>query len=119
MSSNKPYTVDMWLNMALNISQAGKPVILFMGGMPDAFMKSRFYLYFSKVTFIGLVADEEDIRERLLERPAWRACDSEAFLQSMRTYNQAIKDSFDILVNTSEMDEVGCMDKIMETLQNS
>ena len=31
----------------------------------------------------------------------------------MRTYNQAIKDSFDIIVNTSEMDEVQCMKVIL------
>lgn len=80
----------LWMNMALNISQCGKPVLLAMGGMPDDFMNNRNAKFFPSVHVLGLCADEEDLVSRLTSRPAWRASASDEFIESMRTYNRAV-----------------------------
>lgn len=91
----------LWMNMALNISQCGKPVLLTMGGMPDDFLNNRNAMFFPAVHILGLWADEEDLVCRLKARPAWRSAASDPFIQSMRTYNRAVSTLAQTLNTTS------------------
>lgn len=81
---------SMWMQTALNISQGGKPVLLFLGGMPEDFLQNPMAAFFPAVHVLGLYADEEDLVARLRARPAWRNSAQASFLASMRTYNAAV-----------------------------
>ena len=80
----------MWMQTALNASQGGKPVMLFLGGMPQDFLENPMAAFFPAVHVLGLYADEEDLVARLRARPDWRGSAREEFLDAMRAYNAAV-----------------------------
>ena len=80
----------MWMQTALNASQGGKPVMLFLGGMPQDILQNPMAAFFPAVHVLGLYADEEDLVARLRARPAWRSSAHEDFLDAMRAYNAAV-----------------------------
>lgn len=80
----------MWMQTALNASQGGKPVMLFLGGMPQDILQNPMAAFFPAVHVLGLCADEEDLVARLRARPAWRSSAHEDFLDAMRAYNAAV-----------------------------
>lgn len=49
----------MWMQTALNASQGGKPVMLFLGGMPQDFLQNPMAAFFPAVHVLGPYADEE------------------------------------------------------------
>lgn len=81
---------SLWMELALNICQCKKAVLLFTGGMPEDFLNAPEAKYFKKVYVLGLTAEEDDLRMRLKERPAWRNCSDDSFIESMLAYNDAV-----------------------------
>lgn len=104
---------EVWMNLALNISQAGKPVLLTMGGMPDDFIQSPAAACFPAVHVMGLYADEEDLVARLRARPEWRGSAGEDFIRSMRIYNAAVS-RLDPAINTSRGSVQQCAERLKE-----
>lgn len=84
---------EMWLRLAKNISQAGKPVILCGTAMPDQLEPCQERRYFSDVFYLALTCSDEDITTRLKSRPSWRDSDGNSFLENMLRFNQWFKDN--------------------------
>lgn len=81
---------SLWMQLALNVAQGGKPALLFMGGLPRDFRENPMAAFFPAVHTLALCCDEEDLVSRLRARPAWRGSGGEEFLASMRRYNAAL-----------------------------
>ena len=103
---------SMWMNLVLNISQAGKPVMLFMGGLPESFIDNACAKYFSSVTVIGLCAQEEDLIARLQARPAWRGSAKPEFLESMKRYNAQVM-QHSLTLNTTGKTVAQCAEELL------
>ena len=84
---------ETWLRICRNISQSGRPVLLFSAGsIPqnvEPCVKAR---YFSAILYLALVCDDEDLEERLRRRPAWRGCADAAYIEEHINYNRWFKD---------------------------
>jgi len=59
---------EIWLRICKNISQIGKPVVFFGGGIPEQFENCFERRYFSEIHYLALVCDEDILRKRLEER---------------------------------------------------
>jgi len=83
---------ETWLRMAKNISQSGRPVVLFGAGMgvPENIEPCVERRYFSKVHYLALVCDDETLAQRLKARPAWRGSD-QAFVDGQIQFNRWFK----------------------------
>lgn len=81
----------MWLALCVNIHQSGRPVCLFMGGMPQDFLQNEMHPFFSKIVPIGLYASAGEIKARLGQRPAWRKSATADFVADMLKYNQMVQ----------------------------
>ncbi|MBE0699448.1 MAG: hypothetical protein IH586_21200 [Anaerolineaceae bacterium] len=79
---------ELWLRLAKNIGQAGRPVILYGSVIPGQFSACLERRYFSQVHTLALVCEENILVERLRLRPAWRNAGSEIFIQSMLEFNR-------------------------------
>ena len=84
---------ETWLRMAKNISQSGRPVVLFGAGMgvPDNIEPCVERRYFSQVHYLALVCDDEVLVQRLKARPAWRGSGKDAFMDANIQFNRWFK----------------------------
>lgn len=74
---------NIWLRVAKNIGQAGKPVVLCGTAIPEQFETCPERPYFSTLHYLAMVCHDRILEERLHSRPAWRRSGSQAFSQSM------------------------------------
>lgn len=79
---------EMWLRMAKNIGQSGKPVAWYGSVVPQQIEPCLERRYFSKIHYLALVCDPVALAERLRARPGWRASGSEDFVSRMLAFNQ-------------------------------
>ena len=79
---------EIWLRLAKNIGQAGRPVMLFNAGagVPENTQNCIERRYFSAVYVLALVCDSLTLAQRLLTRLSWRNS-SEAFIQKQQEFN--------------------------------
>lgn len=82
---------NMWLRVAKNIGQAGRPVVLCGSAVPDQFEVCSERRYFSTLYYLALVCDDALLEERLLLRPQWRGSGSSDVLEQMIQFNQWLK----------------------------
>lgn len=84
---------ETWLRMAKNISQAGRPVVLFGAGMgvPENIEPCVERRYFSEVHYLALVCTDEVLTQRLKARPAWRGSGQEAYIENHIQFNRWFK----------------------------
>lgn len=78
---------EMWLRLAKNIGQAGRPVFLYGSVTPDQFEACLERRYFSRVYTLAFVCQPEILVDRLRARPRWRNTESAEFIQSMLSFN--------------------------------
>jgi adenylylsulfate kinase-like enzyme/predicted RNA-binding Zn-ribbon protein involved in translation (DUF1610 family) len=73
---------ETWLRIAKNVSQAGRPCALISAGsvIPHTVESRVERRYFSVVHYLAFVADDQTLRQRLLQRPDWRGTDGEEFI---------------------------------------
>lgn len=85
---------ETWLRMAKNISQSGRPVVLFGAGMgvPENIEPCVERRYFSGTYYLALVCNDEVLVERLKARPAWRGSGEQAFVDRQVQFNHWFKD---------------------------
>jgi ribose 1,5-bisphosphokinase PhnN len=83
---------DMWLRVAKNIGQAGRPVVLCGTALPEQFEICPERRYFSTLYYLALVCDDTVLQERLKLRPAWRRSASNDFLERMVHFNRWLKE---------------------------
>jgi predicted kinase len=86
---------EIWLRMAKNIGQSGRPVVLFGAGMgvPDKIEPCVERRYFSVVHYLALTCDDDVLAERLRARPRWRASANDAFIESQVTFNRWFRET--------------------------
>jgi len=100
---------EIWVRLATNIGQAGRPVVLAGTFLPDQLEALPERRYFSAVHVLGLVVDEVDLAERLRIRPQWRGSSRPDFIDAMIRVNRWIADNAAAttppirLLNTSEL----------------
>ncbi len=83
---------ETWLRVGKNISQSGRPVVLFGAGfgVPENIEPRIERRYFSTVHYLALVCADDVLAERLQQRPDWRA-NGPAFIEGQVRFNQWFK----------------------------
>lgn len=99
---------ETWLRMCKNISQSGRPVVLFGAGfgVPENLENCIERRYLSKIHYSALVSSDETIAKRLQKRPAWRETSSQSFIEENIRFNQWFKN----YVNTNNQPSITSMD---------
>ena len=101
---------ETWLRLAKNISQSGRPVALFNAGMvvPSNLEPCVERRYFTRVHYLALVCEPEELARRLRARPAWRESGDGAWIQEQVRFDQWLRanahgDSPITLVDTTNL----------------
>jgi len=76
-TADKGYSAyhDMWLRLAKNIGQTGRPVVLCGTMLPEHLVNCPERRYFSAVHYLALVCEDDLLVQRLKQRPLWRGAD--------------------------------------------
>ena len=82
----------MWLRVAKNIGQAGRPVVLCGTALPEQFETRPERRYFSTLHYLAMVCDDALLGERLKLRPQWRKSSSDSFVKQMIQFNWWLKE---------------------------
>lgn len=84
---------ETWLRVCKNISQSGRPVVLFGAGMgvPGNLENCVERRYFSAVHYLALVCADQVLARRLQERPAWRGTREPTFIEEQICFNNWFK----------------------------
>jgi predicted ABC-type ATPase len=83
---------DMWLRVAKNIGQAGRPVVLCGTALPEHFEACPERRYFSTLHYFAMVCDDVLLKERLKFRPQWRGSGSNDVVEQMIQLNRWLKE---------------------------
>lgn len=98
---------ETWLRMCKNISQSGRPVVLFGAGVgvPENLEHCIERRYFSDIHYLGLVCADEMLAERLRQRPAWRGTQAPAYIEESIRFNNWFKTHYavDNLIDTTNI----------------
>jgi broad-specificity NMP kinase len=81
---------ETWLRVCKNISQSGRPVVLFGAGagVPANLEGCIERRYFSSIKYLALVCSDEILSERLQQRPAWRGTRDPKYIEDHQRFNQ-------------------------------
>ncbi len=84
---------ETWLRVCKNISQSGRPVVLFGAGVgvPENIENRIERRYFSKVNYLALVCSDETLSQRLQQRPEWRGTHKPAYIEEHIRFNSWFK----------------------------
>ncbi len=84
---------ELWLRLCKNISQSGRPVVLFGAGLgvPDNLEHCVERRYFSTVHYLALVCSDEALAARLQQRPAWRNTRQPEYIAEHTRFNRWFK----------------------------
>ena len=74
----------------MNVGQSGRSVVLFGAGMgvPANMEPCLHRRYFSRLSYLALVCDDDLLAERLRARPEWRGCADSAFIAAHQQFNR-------------------------------
>ncbi len=85
---------ETWLRLCKSISQSGRSVVLFSSGaIPENIEPCQERRYFSAVHYLGLVCDDEDLVQRLRQRPGWRQSSRQETIEKQVKFNQWFKEN--------------------------
>ena len=79
---------DLWLRLAKNIGQNGRPVVLVGSATPEQFEPSPERRYLADIHYLALVCGPAELTRRLQSRPAWRDSASPAFIERMTAFDE-------------------------------
>jgi hypothetical protein len=82
---------NVWLRIAKNIGQSGRPVVLCGTALPDQFEECPERRYFSTLYYLTLICDDNLLVERLQHRPEWRQTHTPELLEDMVQFNGWLK----------------------------
>ncbi len=83
---------DLWLHIAKNIAQNGRPLVLCGTTMPERVEPCLQRRYFATIHYLALVCDDRILVERLKQRPAWRKSGTPEALTQMVDFNRWLKE---------------------------
>ena len=80
---------ETWLRIAKNISQSGRPVVLFGAGfgVPENIESCTERRYFSKIYYLNIYCSDNELEKRLIKRPQWRNCQDKGFIDKQKEFN--------------------------------
>lgn len=81
---------DVWVWLCVNISQSGRPVVLFGGGDPADYARASRAHCFSSMHCLALTCDADELRRRLHARPAWRESSEPRFMAAQIEWNERL-----------------------------
>lgn len=86
---------ETWLRVCKNISQSGRPVVLFSAGagVPENVEPCVERRYFSDLHYLALTCEDEELAERLRKRPEWRKCNDPVYIDEHVRFNRWFKES--------------------------
>jgi hypothetical protein len=84
---------DLWLRVAKNVGQAGRPVVLCGSAAPEQYEACPERRYFAAIHYLALVCDDQVLRERLETRPSWRRSGHSEFLDRMTNFNTWLREN--------------------------
>lgn len=87
----RSYT-DVWLRLAKNIHQAGRPVVLCGTVTPERLDACDERRYFAAMHILALTCSPDVLRTRLRDRPEWRTSHDEAFIAEMVRFNAWLRE---------------------------
>ncbi|MFZ5986004.1 MAG: AAA family ATPase [Bacillota bacterium] len=95
---NKPDTDyrefrNLCLRVSKNIAQGGKPVVLCGSSIPSQYEQCVERRYFKNLHYLAVVCDDEIIRSRLKQRPGYRGCGSDEFIEGHIRFNNWFKEN--------------------------
>lgn len=79
----------LWMRVAANISQIGKPVVLCGYAVPEQFENQPERELFTQIHYLAVVCDDERMRERLCRRQVA----DESWIESSLSFNAWLKDN--------------------------
>jgi len=84
---------ETWLRVCKNISQSGRPIVLFGAGVgvPENIEGCIERRYFSQVHYLALVCSDEVLAERLQQRPSWRGSRDQVYIEEHVRFNRWFK----------------------------
>jgi len=84
---------ETWLRLAKNISQSGRPVVLFGAGLgiPENIEPCIERRYFTNIFYLGLYCSDNELENRLKNRPQWRNSQSMEFIEKQKEFNDWFK----------------------------
>jgi hypothetical protein len=82
----------LWLRLAKNIGQSGKPVVLVGSAIPEQFEVCGERRYFTDLHYLALVVDDDILEHRLRSRPPWRQSAGDDVLATMRRFNHWLRE---------------------------
>jgi len=85
---------ETWLRVCKNISQSGRPVVLFGAGagVPENLEGCIERRYFSSIKYLALVCPNEILSERLQQRPEWRGTRDPNYIEDHQRFNRWFMD---------------------------
>jgi len=89
--------METWLRVCRDISQSGRPVVLFGAGtgVPENIEPCVGRRYFSRIHYLALTCEDEVLTERLKSRPAWRKSSDPIFIEEHSSFNRWFKENHD------------------------
>jgi hypothetical protein len=82
---------ELWLRVAKNIAQAGRPVLAFRPCIPPQLEQCSERRYFADIHYLALVCDDDVLAARLKSRPEWRNTHSPEYIEEMLKFNRWLK----------------------------
>lgn len=84
---------ETWLRICRDISQSGRPVVMFNAGMgvPENIEPCVGRQHFSKVHYLALVCEDDVLADRLRQRPERRDCSDPEYIKGQIEFNQWFK----------------------------
>ena len=81
---------ETWLRVCKNVSQSGRPVVLFGAGIgvPENLENCIERRYFSEIHYLALTCDARILTKRLQQRPAWRGSQAPSYIDEHIRFNQ-------------------------------
>src|SRR5215208_6683947 len=85
---------ELWLRLCKNISQSGRPVVLFGAGagVPENLEGCIERRYFSAMHYLALVCSDSSLSERLQARPVWRGTRDAKDIEEHIRFNRWFKE---------------------------
>jgi hypothetical protein len=84
---------ETWLKICRDISQSGRPVVMFNAGMgvPENIEPCVGRRYFFKVHYLALVCEDDVLADRLRQRSERRDCSNPEYIRGQIEFNQWFK----------------------------
>jgi hypothetical protein len=83
---------NLWLRVAKNISQAGRPVVLVGSAVPEQFEPCPERRYFATIHHLALICEDAILEQRLRARPAWRKSGTAEVLATMLAFSRWLRE---------------------------